>query len=450
VRASRLEQHPLTYVRHRLGWSMERLARELHLAAARHGMILNPDRDRVYKWESGRVHAPDGDYQMLLAELLGVEQELVQSMGWPWWLPAYDTPYGFEPDGTRAVLREVLVALQHPERPDRRAFLAVGAAALAGVGQQWAAVEPGRLLGALHGRRVDGTLLAWLETRTDELRAMTNTNAPECTDLVHSLLRTSIQLIDNAVYDHATERRLHQVAASAAQCAGWLHFDQGEHAAAQKHWIAALHAAHTSADRDLGAGILSDLAYLATWLNLPTTAITLLETAQSRTRSPAARALLHLRRAGALATAGDERGTGHALITAENDLDRAQPGTTPAWASWMSPADVAIDSGRCWLALGRTRTAQESLSQAVTLLPASRERTRSLALAYRAETALAQHDLAAAAADARTALDTALATDAGRCITLVRTAVDHITTHRTHPAATALRDYAQTTLHATG
>ena len=164
MRASRLEQHPLTYVRHRLGWSMERLARELHLAAARHGMILNPDRDRVYKWESGRVHAPDGDYQMLLAELLGVEQELVQSMGWPWWLPAYDTPYGFEPDGTRAVLREVLVALQHPERPDRRAFLAVGAAALAGVGQQWAAVEPGRLLGALHGRRVDGTLLAWLET----------------------------------------------------------------------------------------------------------------------------------------------------------------------------------------------------------------------------------------------------------------------------------------------
>jgi len=450
MRAARLEQHPLTYVRHRLGWSMERLARELHLAAARHGMILNPDRDRVYKWESGRVHAPDDDYQMLLAELLGVDQEMVQSMGWPWWLPAYDAPHSFEPNGTRAVLREVLVALQHPQRSDRRAFLAVGAAALAGVAQQWATVEPGRLHGALHGRRVDSTLLAWLETRTDELRTMTNTNAPECTDLVHSLLRTSIRLLDSAVYDHATERRLHQVTASAAQCAGWLHFDQGEHAAAQKHWIAALHAAHIGADRDLGAGILSDLSYLATWLDLPTTAVTLLETAQSQTRSPAARALLHLRRAGALAAGGDERGTSRALITAETDLDRAHPGTTPAWASWMSPADVAIDSGRCWLSLGRPRTAQESLSQGVALLPASRERTRSLALAYRAETSLARHDLDAAAADAHTALDTALATGASRCITLVRTAVDHITPHRSNSAVTTLHDYAQATLHTAG
>lgn len=41
-------------------------------------------------------------------------------------------------------------------------------------------------------------LLTWLETRTDEMRVMTNTNAPESTDLVHSLPRTSIQQIDNA------------------------------------------------------------------------------------------------------------------------------------------------------------------------------------------------------------------------------------------------------------
>ncbi|MEV7083975.1 hypothetical protein AB0N88_36390 [Streptomyces sp. NPDC093516] len=178
-----------------------------------------------------------------------------------------------------------------------------------GVAQQWAAIEPERVATALDGRRVDGTLVAWLESRTDELRALTNTNAPECTDLVHALLRTTIGLIDDAAYDHPTERRLHQVAASAAQCAGWLHFDQGEYAAAQRHWSAALHAAHAAHNRDLGAGILTDFAYFATWLDHPATAVSVLEHAHCRTTSPAARALLHLRRAGALAMLGDRSAT---------------------------------------------------------------------------------------------------------------------------------------------
>lgn len=57
----RLQQHPLTHVRHQLGWSMERLAGELCAAARRRGMILTPSRDRVNKRESGRVAAPDAD-----------------------------------------------------------------------------------------------------------------------------------------------------------------------------------------------------------------------------------------------------------------------------------------------------------------------------------------------------------------------------------------------------
>jgi hypothetical protein len=38
-----------------------------------------------------------------------------------------------------------------------------------------------------------------------------------------------------------------------------LHFDLDEYAAAQRHWTATLHAAHTAHNRDLGAGILTDL-----------------------------------------------------------------------------------------------------------------------------------------------------------------------------------------------
>jgi transcriptional regulator with XRE-family HTH domain/tetratricopeptide (TPR) repeat protein len=439
--ASGLQQHPLTYVRQQLGWSMERLARELEAAARRRGMILTPSRDRIYKWESGRVGAPDADYQMLLADVLDVDQQLVETLGWPWWLPAFDTPHEFSARGTRAALREVLVALQHP---DRRAFLALSTGALVGVAKEWATVEPERVASALRGRRVDAALLTWLETRTDELRAMTNTSAPECTVLIHALLRTTIGLIDNAAYDQVTERRLHQVAASAAQCAGWLHFDQGEYAAAQRYWFGALHAAHTARNRDLGSGILTDFAYFATWLDHPTAAVSVLEHAHSRTRSPAARALLHLRRAGALAVLGDASATSRALIAAERDIERAHPESTPPWAAWMSHADLTIDAGRCWLTLGKPQRAEQSLSDGIRMLDPSRQRTRSIALAYRAESALQRQDLDAAAADARTALDTALVTEASRCIKLVGDAVERITPHRSHPAVQDLHAYVRT------
>ncbi|MEV5432788.1 XRE family transcriptional regulator [Streptomyces sp. NPDC052701] len=334
-----------------------------------------------------------------------------------------------------------MVVLKHP---DRRVFLALSTGALIKIANQWASIEPQRLSGVLNGRRVDAALLAWLESRADGLRALTNTNAPECTELVHALLRTTIGLIDKATYDHTTEGRLHQVAASAAQCVGWLHFDQGEYAAAQRHWIGALHAAHTADNRDLDAGILTDFAYFATWLTPPPVmTVSLLERAHSRTTSPAARALLHLRRASALATLGGASPTSRALIAAEHDLERAQPGTTPSWAAWVSPADLSIDAGRCWLTLGKPQRAEQSLSDGLRMLTSSRQRTRSLVLAYRAESAMGRRNFEAAATDARSALDTALTTDASRCIKLVDDAVKRITSRRSHPAVQNLHAYVR-------
>ncbi|MEU5109741.1 XRE family transcriptional regulator [Streptomyces sp. NPDC021354] len=417
---------------------MEKLACLLADAARRRGMIFHPGRDRIYKWEDRRA-TPSDVYQMLLADVLGVDQADVQELGWPWWLPAFDAPHSFSARGNRAALTEVLVTQPHR---DRRTFLALTTGALVSVASDWVAIEPERLAGALHGRRVDPHLLAWLETRTGELRALTNTAAPECTELVQVLLKTTIKIIDGAVFDEPTGRRLHQVAAAAAQCAGWLHFDQHEYAAAQRHWLAALHAAHGAADRDLGAGILSDLAYSTTWLDHPDTAVSILEHARTRTHSPAARSLLDLRRARALAALGDRHGASCALLSAERELDRAQPGAAPAWVAWMCPADLQVDAGRCWLDLNEPARADRSLSEGLGLLDPARARTRSLALVYRAESALARRDAPAAAADTQAALDTALTTTAARCIDQARTAMGKLAQHRGHPAVAELFAYA--------
>ncbi|MFC4959733.1 hypothetical protein ACFPFX_25930 [Streptomyces mauvecolor] len=174
------------------------------------------------------------------------------------------------------------------------------------------------------------------------------------------------------------------------QHAGWLHFDQGEHTHAVRHWTGALHAAHAADNRYFGAGILSDIAYAANWLNQPSTAVDILEHARTRTHSAAARSLLDLRRARALAALGDDHNADRALRSAEHELDRARPGYAPAWVSWMSPADLAIDAGRCWLDLGKHQRAETALAEGLQLLDPVRARTRSVMLAYRAEGAPAQ------------------------------------------------------------
>ncbi|MFG2630244.1 hypothetical protein [Streptomyces sp. NPDC048473] len=108
----------------------------------------------------------------------------------------------------------------------------------------------------------------------------------------------------------------------------------------------------------------------------------------------------------------------------------------------MAQADLRVDGGRCWLDLGRPGRADETLDEGLGLLDSARARTRSIVLAYRAEGALARHDLPAAAAAARAALDTANTTQATRCIGLARTTVARLAPHQDHKAVADLYEYA--------
>ncbi|MFI9780834.1 hypothetical protein ACIHCV_40360 [Streptomyces sp. NPDC051956] len=142
------------------------------------------------------------------------------------------------------------------------------------------------------------------------------------------------------------------MAADLAHCAGWLRFDADRQADAQRHWQAAVHPAHQAGDRDLAAVALSDLAYQATWLFRPADAVKVLEYACSRTRTPAARSLLDVRRARACTGLQDRTGTGRALASAETELDRIRPQNTPPGVGRMSMADINAAAGRCSLDLG--------------------------------------------------------------------------------------------------
>ncbi|WP_329321610.1 XRE family transcriptional regulator [Streptomyces sp. NBC_01262] len=431
--------HPLAWIRHEHLWSMDDLALLLHRAAARAGRRSGIDRNRVWKWEHGTT--PSADNQALLAAVLQVPAGSVAALGWPAWLPACAHALPFTPSGSRTALLETSVA-----RTDRRAFLVLAAATVTSVAQKWATTEPGRLTTAMDGSRIDDALLTWLEQRSTELRALTTASPGPLTELVDAHLHTVVTLIDQGSYTTAAGTRLHTTAAHLAHLAGWLRFDQARHGAAQRLWNAALHAAHTADDRDLGAGILSDLAYQATWLAHPDHAVTILEHARSRTHSPAARSLLDLRRARALATLADPAGCARALASAETELSHARPDCTPDWVSWMSQADLAVDAGRCWIDLHQPHRAATTLETGLRLLDPARTRSRAVFQTYQAEGALHAHDLGAATLHAHHALDTALATGAARCAGLVQGLVSRLEPHAAQPGVRNFLDQARTRL----
>lgn len=71
-------------------------------------------------------------------------------------------------------------------------------------------------------------------------------------------------LPENGRYTPALGQRLHTLAASLSQTLAWHAFDRGRHAHASQNWIAGLHNARAAGDHNMGAGLLSDLAYQTT------------------------------------------------------------------------------------------------------------------------------------------------------------------------------------------
>ncbi|WP_034090737.1 helix-turn-helix transcriptional regulator [Streptacidiphilus albus] len=406
-------RHPLTYARRQEGWSQDDLALRVRRAAVLRGRRSGTDRQRVWKWETRRA-VPDAESQLLLADAFGVLEQEVERFGWPGWLPGRETPLPLGSAYTIKALREA-----HRTVLDRRAFVAYTGAAVVGLASQWATLEPDRLRGALDGRNVDTTLVDWLEQTSADLSAMPTEQRQHTAQLLDAHLATVTDLIEGRRYDKATEIRLHRLAATLGITNGWYRFDQQQHASASRLWDAALRSAHDSGSVDLGAGIVSDFAYQATWLGSPQTAADLLGHALSRARHPTARSLLHLRQARAYAALGQQSACYRSLRGSERELERPSSDEAPAWCSWMSEADLAVDHGGCLMDLGRFEEAHERISEGVALLPSARDKTKSVFLVYQARGLLQRGEVDEALSVTAESWDLANRIGAQRCLTLV-------------------------------
>jgi tetratricopeptide (TPR) repeat protein len=269
---------------------------------------------------------------------------------------------------------------------DRRGFLGIGGAALAGVGAQWAAADPA-IAAATNGDTVTPATVDRMTDRVDSLRAMEQeTGGSDYLDSARADLRLITRLLDNGRYTEETAQRLYTLAAEVCCLLGWMSYDASLHTSAQQHYTAALRAARTAGDDSLGAHTLCFMATQAANHREQRAAVGLMESADAvRTRVPAVmQASLAAHQTTVYSKAGENRKAAQSLNRAFDALDRADASDTPAYLTWFGEAQLRSTEGRYLLLSGQARQATEALERSVTrAAPRDRAvRYGTLALAY--------------------------------------------------------------------
>ncbi|MFE9847949.1 Tat pathway signal protein [Streptomyces sp. NPDC005576] len=201
-------------------------------------------------------------------------------------------------------------------------------------------------------------------------------------------LHTDVRDLLHGRYAHERVRRdMESAAAELSYLSGWMAFDSGENALAQRYFVLALQLAGQAQDHPLGGHILRAMAHQALDLGHFDTALTLAEASVQDRRyldaTPRERALLGVVHARALAAAGRTRSAVKALLRAENDLAAAEEGVVePHRTFFFGEASLAHETARTLEALGDRKGAIREFGRSVRTRGAAFRRTHAVTLGH--------------------------------------------------------------------
>ncbi len=309
--------------------------------------------EKFSRWSAGA--RPERRAEISMADLLGVDAEHVDELGWPHWLvlalsddrALLASPW--TPDGSVRALK----ALQHlggPAAMERRGFLITGgalAATLAGLGTAAPATE---VPASRRHPRINGGTVELVEGRLDRLRQLDDqVGSSQAYRLARAELDFITDTLDGASYTTSTGRRLYSAAAEASRICGWAAFDSGHPVAAERHYVTALRAAASASDPVAEANVLSFWAMARYSAHDTTHALHLADEAQRaarKTGSARMTAMIHARASRAHARAGDRRASQLAEGAAFDAYSRTgSPQEEPACVYWVS-----LDELHSWAA----------------------------------------------------------------------------------------------------
>jgi transcriptional regulator with XRE-family HTH domain len=263
---------------------------------------------------------------------------------------------------------------------DRRGFMNLVGAVLVGLAEDWLAIEPPEMAAVLRGAHITDEFVTRLEDGLPRLRLL---EAERGGDQSRWLIDAELGLVADVTYRSAYSSkvglRLHALSAELGRMAGWASFDAGMHSAAQRYWVAALHSAHTSGRRDVGANILKSMSLQCHDFNLPKEALQLAQRAREGAGAiaPRTNAMLALREARAYAALGELTACEQLLASADASFGRAgNDDSDPSWVSYFDEAEFHAQVGSCYLDLVQPRKADWHFERALSLFPETKVRDR--------------------------------------------------------------------------
>lgn len=218
-------------------------------------------------------------------------------------------------------------------------------------------------------------------------------------------------LLSGRFTDNSVRRRTFTAASELAYLAGWMAFDNGEHARAQQFFTASVKLAAEANDHAMAAHTLRAMAHQALDLGHTDHGLALAASSVEDRRygeaCPRERALLGVVHARAMAMGGQTRGAARALLRAEDDLAAADPGDDePSRVFFFSEASLAHETGRTLHVSADMSGAERELRRSVRLRKASIfKRTHAVTLGYLGAVQADQGNIEEACATWAAALD---------------------------------------------
>ncbi|MFI6978240.1 hypothetical protein ACIBSV_06545 [Embleya sp. NPDC050154] len=399
------------------GFSRRELARWVNTVAERRGLHLGCSHTSVARWLEGAQ--PRWPIPELLAEALGRRlgcELTVADLGLcdrrP---PTPDSFDGLNVARTAAEVRHAVAELSERDM-NRRTFLAntaFGVGAFAAPALFWSTAsraegEPERLTS--HGPttvrdadvlRIHQTVLAF--RRLDRAQG-----GGDLRDTVVNHLNGVARTKLAGSYGEEVGRRLFRAVAELTELAGWLSFDSGRHALAQRYHIQALRLAQAADDPAYGAYVMANMACQAVYLGHGWEAVQLARAADQGAGDklgPRARAIVAAMEARGYAAMGDRRACERAMGVAERHLDAAGAiEDDPSWCNYFDESELQHEFAHSHRDLGLPEKIHGFAGESIKLRRAGASRRCAQDTTFMAAAHLAQGDLDAACLKATDAL----------------------------------------------
>lgn len=402
----------------RTGWSRKELARRVNRRGQSRGLRLNTDASRVGAWFAGQQ--PQPPVPAILCELFSEHFGYLVAPEAIGLTADADTDVGLRYEPSLGATVAVVADLGRND-VYRRNFL-YGAPFVA-----VAAVAPSRdwLLATLDattprtGGKVDHEQVAAIREafavyqEADVMRGGGHARRA----LAEYVTGHVLPLVRDA--DPDTGAGLFTAASEQTYLLGWMAFDDGRQALAQRYLLQSLRLAQASGDAALGAHVLAGMCDQARMLGYPREALQLATAGRHgliRADSAACAADLWALQARAHASLGESREAAHAVAQSELAFERVHRDDEPEWARFI---DTAYLTGEWANAFGDIARPTESTRFARHSAAAARHQNRArrgaLSQATLARAALTSGNLDVAIDNAHRALDLAITVQSSRC-----------------------------------